>query len=92
MSSYHFHADVQKCECGEQEVEESLAMMASTNVHAEVFPEGGLAFKKYCPQKYGYFPMNSMICKIYIQVLQYFQYEHVHVYDPEYFSCELHSF
>lgn len=89
---YEFHVDIQTCECGEQEVEEQLAMMASRDVHIDEFPEGGLAFKKYCPQKYGCFPMNSMICKIYIWVLQYFQYEHVHVYDPEYFNCELNSF
>lgn len=89
---YEFHVDIQKHECGEQEMEEWLAMMASTDVRIDEFPEGGLAFKKYCSQKYGYFPMKSMICKIYIWFLQYFQYEHVHVYDPEYFTCELNSF
>lgn len=32
------------------------------------------------------------ICKIHVWVLQCFQYEHVHVYGPEYFKCELNSF
>lgn len=59
------------------------------------FPGGGIfrkVFRKYCPQKYRCFSVNSVICKIYIWVLQYFQCEHVHVYDPEYFKCELSSF